>query len=187
MKRRYILSLSLLMGFGIFSLFSGMLLGIIFLLIWIDKILLGVMELPGRVGIELITISTVLLGIGYGPVVGFLFALIMIPLVEGVKYEITKIPSSDWPPFVPSPDHFADAAIAVLASLLVGMNLLLIMVICLAVKGVLKYFSALMIGKPPDFLNIIFSFAFNVFIVVYAGAFITGILPHPVPGITGTV
>src|SRR3989338_8436955 len=122
MNKLYALVISSLVGFGIFSLFSGLLLGIIFLIIWVDKIILGIMGIPGRFGIEFVTISTILLGLEYGPVIGFLFAIIIIPVVEGAKSKMTGLPA-EWPPFVPSPDHAVDALVAVLASFLGGFSL----------------------------------------------------------------
>ncbi len=175
MNKLYTLALSLVLGFGIFSLFSGLLLGIIFILLWIDKIILGILGLPGKFGIEFVTISTVLLGMEYGPINGFVFALIVIPLVEGAKYNITGLPS-EWPPFVPSPDHVIDGTVAVIAWLLLGFELLIVVIICLIAKYAMQYAKSFLMEKPPDILYMVFTFVFNVFLVIYAGEFFISFL-----------
>ena len=162
---RYLLiPLSLVFGFIFFGFF-GLALAVIFALIWFDKVLLWFF---GSFGIELTTISMLLIGINYGPFAGFLFVLTVLPFLEGLKTFYLPAAQSDWPAFVPTPYHLLDGAIATLAWFMQDSPLFLIMIAALIIKYPLtmlidNYF----IGKPPNILRLMLAFVFNLILVVY--------------------
>jgi hypothetical protein len=165
MRTKYLLiPLSLVFGLIFFGFF-GLALAAIFALIWFDKILLWFL---GSFGIELTTISMLLIGISYGPFVGFFFVLLVLPLLEGMKTFYLPVAQSDWPAFVPTPYHLLDGVIVTLAWFMKDNPLLLIMVVALLVK----YPSTAMIdnyfiGKPPNLLRLLLAIVFNLILVVY--------------------
>jgi len=165
-----IFALSFVIGFVFFGLLGGMALSIIFAIIWFDKVILNMFVILDNFGIELITMSSIMVGLIYGPVIGFFFGFLVIPLIEGLKPTLFKLPT-DWPPFVPGIPHFTDGIIAVIASFLTGIPLFFVLMVCLIPKNFLFALNAKMIGKPFDVLFAVFSVFFNVFLVLHFNSF----------------
>jgi len=166
MEMKYIiLGLSLPVGI-LLSLFGGPLLTIIFILLWTDKIIIEAVKIPRYLGIELVTVSMVVIGIVHGYLVGFLFALIVIPILEGIRQLF--IPSNDeWPLFVPSPAHAADGIAALIAFVLRSNPLFIIFIAALIIKYAINIFKDVAIlGKPPDVFTPIPNFIFNMILVL---------------------
>src|SRR3989338_8998742 len=133
MEMKYIiLGLSLPVGI-LLSFLGGPLLTIIFVLLWIDKIIIEAVKIPRYLGIEFATVSMIVIGIVHGYLIGFLFALIVIPILEGIRQLF--IPGNDeWPPFVPSPSHVADGIVALIAFVLRSSPLVIIFIVALLIK-----------------------------------------------------
>jgi hypothetical protein len=167
MQTKYLLMpLSLVFGFIFFGFF-GLALAAIFALIWFDKVLLWFL---GSFGIELTTISMILIGITYGPFVSFFFVLLVLPFLEGMKTFYLPAAQSDWPAFVPTPYHLLDGTIATIAWFMNGSSLLIIMIVALAVKyPVTMLIDNYFIGKPPNILRLMLAIVFNLILVVYLG------------------
>ncbi len=165
MHIRYLLiPLSLVFGFIFFGFF-GLTLAVIFALIWFDKVLLWFL---GSFGIELTTISMLLIGITYGPFAGFFFVLLVLPFLEGMKSFYLPAAQADWPAFVPTPYHLLDGTIATLAWFMNESSLLIIMVVALAIKyPATMLIDNYFIGKPPNILRLMLAVIFNLILVVY--------------------
>ena len=166
MEMKYIiLGLSLPVGI-LFSLLGGLMLAVIFVLLWIDKIIIEAVKIPRYLGIEFATVSMIVIGIVHGYLIGFLFALIVIPILEGIRQLF--IPSNDeWPPFVPSPSHAADGVVALIAFVLKNNPLFIIFIVGLLVKYAINIFKdTVILGKPPDILTPIPNFVFNMILVL---------------------
>ena len=149
----------------LFSLLGGLMLAVIFVLLWIDKIIIEAVKIPRYLGIEFATVSMIVIGIVHGYLIGFLFALIVIPILEGIRQLF--IPGNDeWPPFVPSPSHVADGIVALIAFLLRNNSLFIIFIVALIIKYAINIFKDVAIlGKPPDILTPIPNFVFNMLLV----------------------
>ncbi len=147
--------------------------GIIFLMLWIDKIILRTVT-PSAFGIELVTISTVLAGIAHGPIAG-VAVIFLIPMLEGVKYII--IPTNqEWPPFVPSPYNLIDGLVVTVAWLLQSEQLLVIVALALAIKLLINAtIDTFIMQKPFNIISAVTSAAFNIFLVVSFGGWFEGL------------
>src|SRR3989338_2930677 len=107
-------------------------LAIIYLLLWFDKVPLGILSIPRLVGIEFTTISTLLLGILYGPL-GAIFIFFAVPLLDGVRNLFIKT-ESEWPPFVPGFANIVDALLALVAFLFASQDIFVILIVILLIK-----------------------------------------------------
>ena len=76
--------LLLALGSVIFYLIGGFGFSIIYLMLWIDKIIFGELKSPLYLGFELYSLPTILVGIMYGPLNGFLFGFFVVPIVLGM-------------------------------------------------------------------------------------------------------
>lgn len=151
---------TLLGGIGLFYLIGGIPLALIYFIIWFDKSIIGLGGLIGRFGIELVTIPAVALGLLYGPVLAFLFLIIILPIVYAVKHLLLGT-QSEWPLFVPSFWNLGHAIGGALAGLLMGMDIFLIFLIVLVAENIVFFIYELGSQRPMDFIwaagNIIFN------------------------------
>src|SRR3989344_6568263 len=164
---------ALIAGSVISFFIGGVVLAAIFFMIWLDKGIIGYGDILHKMGIEITTIATLFLGILFGPVFAFLFAIITIVLAHGISSLLFPDAPSEWPPFVPHPYNAIDAIGAVAASL-AGTSLFNTLLIVLLVKsGLFIVFNMLALGKPPNFLGVFVNVVFNVLIFLpLAGLFI---------------
>lgn len=165
MNKLHALALSLFTGLLIFYIFGGTPLTIVFLLLWIDKVIFGMLRILNPFGIELVTVSTIILGIAYGPVFGFFFSIIFIPMIEGIKHLFIKV-YAEWPPFIPSVAHLSDAIVAAIVGVLRSQPLTQILFVVLPVKYVLDVVENMIYRKPVNIIYILVNAAFNIIIIV---------------------
>ncbi len=165
MNKLHALALSLFTGLLIFYIFGGIPLVIVFLLLWTDKVIFGILRVPGAFGIELTTVSTVILGIAYGPQFGFFFALILIPMIDGIKHFFIKV-HVEWPPFIPSVANVSDGLVAVVAGIMKGYPLPIIAFVALPVKYLFFFAENIIHRKPPNLMWLLGNIAFNVIIIM---------------------
>ena len=110
----------------------------------------------------------VMIGIMHGPLVGFFFALVILPSLEGMKTFYLPVAQGEWPPFFPSPYHLLDGIVATIAWFLSTSPLFLVMIIVLLVKYPLTgLIDEFVVGKPPNILRLLLVFVFNMILVVY--------------------
>jgi len=174
MHIRYLLiPLNLVFGFIFFGLF-GLALAIIFAIIWFDK---SVLWFFNSLGIELTTIAMIMIGIIYGPLVGFFFALVVLPVLEGMKTFYLPAASGGWPPFIPQPYHVLDGMVAAIAWFMKDSPLFLIMLVAVFLKcpatGLIDEF---VVGKPANILKLIISGIFNMAMVFYLNGVLQAII-----------
>ncbi len=139
-------------------------LGLVYTLLWFDKVPLGILSIPRLIGIEFTTISTLLLGMLYGPL-GALFIFIAVPLLDGVKHQFVPSDSS-WPPFVPGFANIVDAILVMTAFILAGFDVLLVLVAVLLIKYAIHEAKDMIYGQKPFDIMIVPNFIFNVVIVL---------------------
>lgn len=172
-KRNIIgLLLTLVIGFVLILLIFGFPLAIIFAIFWFDKIILGALGPLRYIGLELTTIASILLGFVYGPTFGFVFAIIVLPLMHASKYIFLPLPQPEWPYFVPSPYNLIDALAVVAASFLIGLPFLYAVIIIIILKDIgYAIVERVMINKPIDFISAITYIIFNAAIAANFGDF----------------
>lgn len=172
------LIIAMAVGFLLSFFLSGIVLAVIFLFIWLDKSIIGYAGFLHRFGIEITTITTVFLGLLFGPVFAFFFTLIVIVVVHGFRHLAFPSAPTEWPPFVPYPYNFIDAAGAMVAAL-VRLSIFQTLLIVLLVKVVLYIvIDRIVFGKPPDFVGGVTNVVFNLAIFLPLSQFfisITGV------------
>jgi hypothetical protein len=149
-------------GFLISWFFAGIVLGVVFLMIWLDKSIIGYAGFLHRFGIEITTIATVFLGLTHGPIFAFFFTLIVVVIAHGFRHIAFPSAPTEWPPFVPYPYNFIDAAGAVTASL-IRLPIFHTLLVVLLVKVILYIIiDRIAFGKPPDFVGGVTNVVFNL-------------------------
>ena len=144
-------------------LFIDYKLAVIYLLLWIDKVPLGILSVLRLVGIEFTTISTLLLGILYGPL-GAAFIFFAVPILDGIRSLFVKI-ASDRPPFVPGFANVVDAVLVIVAFVLASQDIFVIIISILLIKYAVHETKDMVYGKPFDFM-VVPNFVFNLVILL---------------------
>lgn len=164
---------TLLIGSLLFLILAGPLGLLFFLLIWIDALVLFDTVFVKVIGIDLITLAAIMSGIALGPVLGFIFGLLVIPgivlLFVGLVHRYWMIE------FLPSMDYLYAGIAAGVAGLL---SLFLPFLITVVAAVFLRFIASSIINKNIygnaglnfAFINIIFT------LVVLMGLNATGIL-----------
>ena len=162
----YYFIIATVVGF-LLSFLAGIALALIFIIIWIDKSVIGYFEVFHRIGIELTTVATIFLGFLYGPIPAFVFTMVVILLAHGFKLISFPGAQSEWPPFVPHPYNLIDAIGAAAAAMLSGLPLFNVLIIVLIAKTALyMIFENLAFGKPPNFVGAFINIVFNIAVFV---------------------
>ncbi len=138
-------------------------LAVIYFLLWFDKVSMGILSVPKLIGIEITTISTLLLGILYGPL-GAAFIFFAVPILDGVRSLFVKI-DSEWPPFVPGFANIVDSVLVIVAFVLASQDIFVIMIAILLIKYAVHETKDMVYGKPFDFM-VIPNFVFNLVILL---------------------
>ena len=104
----------------------------------------------------------------------FFFALVVIVLAHGFSHIAFPSAPTEWPPFVPYPYNFVDAAGAVAAAM-ARLPILHTLLIVLLVKAVLYLLvDRIAFGKPPDVVGAVTNAAFNLAIFLPISQFFIG-------------
>ena len=83
-------------------------------LLMFDKYILGLLKIPGALGIEFVTLSSVLSGIVFGPLNGFIISAFLPPVLDGIRMVVSYM-GEEVMPFVPSRDNFIDGIAAAIS------------------------------------------------------------------------
>ena len=169
--------LVLAIGFALSYFLVGIVLAIIFAVLWFNKVILQPLTFPYYFGIEFVTVSIIIIGILYGPVFGFVFAITVIPFLNGLKY-ILGYTEEEWPAFVPEPMNFADGFAAVLAWNLRDQNIFIIFFVVLIMKYAISIIKDKIIvpDKPAMIIVLIPNFVFNMFLAWQLNIFLIDLL-----------
>ena len=168
-----LLVLTFFIGFVLVFIIWGFPLALIYTIFWIDKIIIGSFTPVRYLGIEFTTIATVLLGFLYEPLFGFLFTIIMLPLMHASKYIFLPLPQPQWPFFIPSPYNIIDAFAVLIASFLSSITFLHVVIIVVILKDIFYAIAEkTMIGKPIDVISAFTYLIFNIVIAFYLGDFL---------------
>lgn len=170
------LILTLIAGFVIFAIID-LRLAILFAFLWVDKTIISAFGAIRYFGVELTTVISVILAMLYGPWFAFIFILVLMPVLHGLKYLFLPLPQPEWPLFIPSPYNIVDALGALVAGFLTPFSLLLKVFITALAKDIFFAFAEkFMISKPVDILSAVTSVVFNMLVGYPFGIFILSII-----------
>jgi hypothetical protein len=175
--------LFLVVGSVIFYPIGGILLTAAFLMLWIDKIIFGELKTPLHFGIEFYSIPSILIGIAYGPLTGFLFAFFVIPIIGGIfdtLYPLllgANLLDTGWEPFFPSPESFISGIIAVIAGVFSSsFTFLGIVATCMGIRFVLSVMRDAMFDMPTNIIAYTINFLLAISIAITFQSFFVSIL-----------
>lgn len=170
------LILTLIAGFVLFAVLDFRL-AILFVFLWIDKTIISAFGAVRYFGVELTTVLSVILAMLYGPWFAFIFVLVLVPILHGLKYLFLPLPQPEWPLFVPSPYNVVDALGALVAGYLTPFSFLIKVFITSMAKDIFFAFAErFMISKPVDILSAVTSVVFNVLVGYPFGLFVLGLI-----------
>ncbi|MBI4019488.1 MAG: hypothetical protein HY364_04505 [Candidatus Aenigmarchaeota archaeon] len=164
---------TLFFGAALLYLLGGIALAAVYAILWIDKIVLGMLGPIRYLGVEFTTLATIILGISYGPLPAFLFSIIVIPLLHSSKYLFLPLPQPEWPFFIPHPNNIVDAIGALCAGILwvIGIKELLILTAIVVIIKDAGYgiSEKMMFGKPVDYFSAAMYLIFNCLLIFQFG------------------
>ncbi len=142
----------------------------VYVLVWIDKMLLGLFRPFRYFGIELTTLATVFATIFYGTFASFLVILILFTLIQSIRYLVIPISVPDYPLFVPNPDSIIYSLGAIAASLAMPFGFGTAVIAVVITKYVMYFLFHLMMKKPPSAITgIIGGIAFHAIVMIPFG------------------
>ena len=136
----------------------------IYFILWLDKVPMGILSIPRLIGIEFTTISTLLLGILYGPL-GAAFIFFIVPILDGVKQQFA-IADSEWPPFVPGFANIVDAVVTMVAFMMASQDIFVILAVMLIIKYAVHFVKDRIYAQKPFDIMLILNFIFNIVIML---------------------
>ena len=165
---------TLFLGTALLYFIGGPAMAVAYAILWLDKIVFGMLGPIRYLGVEFTTIGTIILGIAYGPVAAFLFSIVVIPLLHSSKYVFLPLPQPEWPFFIPHPNNIVDAIGALCAGLLwaLGVKELLILTAIVVIIKDAGYgvSEKMMFGKPVDYFSAVMYLIFNGLLAYQFGA-----------------
>lgn len=179
--RSQLVSLSLLaLGLAIFGVIGGLKLAAVFLMLWIDRVIIGKLKVPLEFGIELYSLPAIIVGVVYGPSMGFFFGFLIIPIIGGIL-DITisllsgsHLMDTGWEPLIPSMESIISGMIAVVGGFLGPlMPFLYVVMICIGVRFIINVLKDVVMQQPPKIISYLINFGLNVGIAFFLqGVFI---------------
>lgn len=151
-------------------------LSLIYLLVWTDKIILGLFRLFRYVGIETTTLATIIATIHYGPLFSFVLILILFTVLQSVRYLIVPISVPEYPLFIPNPDSVIYASSAIIAAFALPLGFSAALLIAVAVKYLMYILVDFSLGKPPHMPALIGGLLFNAGVMIPLGLLILDLL-----------
>lgn len=154
MRTPFIAFLLTILLFPLLYLFGLKLLAI-YMLIWVDKIVIGLFR-PLRIfGFELTTIASVFAAVFYGPFVSFLLTLIIFTFLQSLRYLVFPIQPPDFPLFVPNKDSIIYALGGLIAGFL-PFSFPLLVIYTVLFKSGLYAITDIIILKKPTYIVTLF-------------------------------
>ncbi|TAL48275.1 hypothetical protein EPN87_00905 [archaeon] len=162
----------------LFYFLVGPRLAVIFVLIWVDKALIPLLRFAGYFGFEMATLPAILIGMSYGPMFGFLFSTVAVAIIGGIlniiSWRIVSPLDIGWPPLLPSPDHFIDGIVSVIAGILPRtFPFILVVLICVLVKNAMAAVKQQGMEGYVNYLDRGMNVGVNLIVAwLYQGAFL---------------
>ncbi len=158
----------LILGSLLSALIGGIKLVLIFIMFWVDKTIFSELKMPLHFGIELYSLAAILTGIIYGPLTGFLFGFLLMPVIGGIFDILYTISSrsglldSGVEPFIPSFESLVTGAIAALAAMLSFLPFLPTVALCMAMRVFAISAKDALVGEPINIAARIINFSLNM-------------------------
>lgn len=137
--------------FPVLYLLLGLKIFVIYLLIWVDKIVIGLFRPLRIMGFELTTLSSVLAAIFYGPLVSFVLTLVIFTFLQSLRYLVFPIQPPDFPLFVPNKDSIIYAAGGLAAGFLSSLPFSQVVIFTVLVKSGLYAVTDILIMKKSRY------------------------------------
>ncbi len=169
MKSPYIFLLISVLLMPVLYFLFGAKLAFVYLLIWADKLIVGLFKPFRYLGIELTTLATVLAAMFYGPIAAFVLILFLFTFLQSLRYLIIPISVPEYPLFVPNPDSIIYALGGVVAGFLLSSPFNVIVVAVVVIKHLMYMAMNLIMHKPPAFLGLIGGVAFHLAVIIPFG------------------
>jgi len=148
---------------------------LVYLLVWIDKIILGLFRLFRYVGIETTALATVVAAMFYGPLFSFILILALFTVLQSVRYLIVPISVPEYPLFVPNPDSVIYASGGIIAAFALPLGLGATLLLVVASKYIVYILADLLLRKPPHLPALIGGMLFNAIVMIPTGFLLIGL------------
>lgn len=122
---------------------------LIYLLIWADKLILGLFRPLHYLGIELTTLATVLAAMFFGPFASFVAVLVLFTLLQSLRHLLFPFSDPEYPLFVPNPDGMIYASGAIVAGAAAPLGFAASVMTVVIVKYLMYMALDFFRGKPP--------------------------------------
>lgn len=122
---------------------------LIYLLIWADKLILGMLRPLHYLGIELTTLATVLAVMFFGTVASFITVLVLFTVLQSLRHLLFPFYDPEYPLFVPNPDGMIYASGAIVAGAAAPLGFATSVMAVIIVKYLMYIALDLFRGKPP--------------------------------------
>lgn len=142
--------------FPILYMLFGLKIFAIYLLMWIDKIVIGLFR-PLRIfGFELTTLGSVFAAIFYGPLVSFVLTLVIFTFLQSLRYLVFPIQPPDFPLFVPNKDSIIYAVGGLVAGFLSSLPFAEVVIFTVLIKSGLYAVTDILIMKKSRYFITLF-------------------------------
>lgn len=170
MRTPFIAFLLTILLFPLLYLFGLKLLAI-YMLIWVDKIVIGLFR-PLRIfGFELTTLASVFAAVFYGPFVAFVLTLLIFTFLQSLRYLVFPIQPPDFPLFVPNKDSIIYALGGLVAGFLSAQFQLIVIYTVLFKSGVYAITDIIILRKPTYVITLAgIIFIHLVFLIPFGSA-----------------
>lgn len=121
---------------------------LVYLLLWVDKLVLGLLKPVRFIGIELSTLAGALAGIFFGPVASFFLVATLYTILHSIRFLVVPFPPPDWPLFVPDRYALVYASAGIVAGLMNTAAFPITLMIAVAVKILIHAATEMALGKP---------------------------------------
>ncbi|MBI2076116.1 MAG: hypothetical protein HYT72_02620 [Candidatus Aenigmarchaeota archaeon] len=155
---------------------TGLQMFFIYLLVWADKIILGLFRPFRYFGVELTTLAAVLAAIFYGPFVSFVLVLFLFTFLQSLRYTVFPVSVPEYPLFVPNPDGVIYALGGIIAGFMLPFGFGATVIVVVITKYIMYIVMDMFLRKPPPVMGLIGGIAFHVAIIIPSGLALMKIL-----------
>jgi hypothetical protein len=158
----------------IISLFFSFYVTLAYIISWISKVVSGITRRSTEsFGIEVISVSVIIVGLFEGPAAGFIFGFVILAFVDVVAWIINPPFEATWFPLIPGPDTLIDGIVGIIAGMIGNsMPFIYLVIACVIAKNILiPIKDGLIYGMPvkPVF---VFNIITNITAAIFLNMFI---------------
>jgi hypothetical protein len=176
MRLEFILLFATVLIMPIFYFIFGTKLFFIYFLIWVDKLIIGLLKPLRYAGIQLTVLASVFAAIYYGPVTSFIFVLVLFTFLQSLRYLIIPIASPNYIYFIPNTDSIIAALGGLIAGLLSSYSFGIILIITIMFHHLSYVTLGFIEHKPYHVIGLVGGLIFHVIVLIPFGLSIMPIL-----------